>query len=170
MRKRLGIGAAALIALTGCGDSTPKAGEETPAAKVAEQVAAVKIDPGMWETSHEIVSVEAPGVPPGALKQMIGKQTSVRNCVTPEQAANPQADVVAQKQNGCTYRDFSMAGGRISGTMSCAAGPAGTVESAISGTYGPRAYEMDMEMKTDAAGMTMTIKARTSGKRVGECA
>src|SRR3546814_18556128 len=66
--------------------------------------------PVAWEATNEIVSVSAPGVPAEALSQMIGQKTTARNCITPEQAAKPNANFLAVQENSnCTYQDWSMA-------------------------------------------------------------
>ena len=137
---------AALLALGACGDKNGEKSGNMSAGEVADQLAAVKIEPGEWEATNEIVSASAPGLPKEALAQMIGRKTTARNCVTPEQAAKPDANfLAAQKNSNCSYRGFSMQDGKIAGTMTCQGG--------------------DMPGK-----MVMTMKARTTGHRVGDCA
>ena len=113
-------------------------------------------------------------MPPEALRQMVGQNTSVSNCVTPEQAARPSANfLAAQKDSNCTYRDFSMKSGRMTGTMSCAApGMPGSMVMTMEGSYRPTSYEMKMDMQSSGmpGGMNMKIRARTTGKRIGDCA
>ena len=65
-----------------------------------------------------------------------------------------------------------MDNGRMTGTMTCTGGQMpGSIEMKMDGTYGPESYDMMMDMETSGlpGGMTMTIKARTTGKRVGDC-
>jgi hypothetical protein len=104
---------------------------------------------------------------------MVGQKTTVSNCVTPEQAARPSANfMAAQKNSNCTYQDFSMEGGRMTGTMTCSGGQVpGQMEMAMEGEYSARSYDMNMDMNAKGmpGGMTMTIKARTTGRKVGEC-
>ena len=170
MRSRL-FGAAALLVVAGCGDS--QSGRNMSAEDVADELASVKIEPGQWEATNEILSAEAPGMPPGVLEGMVGKKTTTRNCVTPEQAAKPDANfLAAQKGSNCSYQDFSMSGGRMTGTMTCRGGETpGKMVMAMSGEYGPTSYDMTMDMKTSElpGGMSMTIKAKTTGKRIGDC-
>lgn len=165
---------AALLLLAACGTKEQTKGEDMTAEEVAGQLSEMKIEPGQWEATNEIISASAPGLPADALKQMVGQKTTVRNCITPEQAERPNANFLAAQENSnCTYQDWSMDGGRMKGTMTCAGGAEmadSTIVMKMDGTYGEKSYDMVMDMETKMPGdMTMTIKARTTGKRVGEC-
>jgi hypothetical protein len=133
----------------------------------------MKIEPGQWEATNEIISATAPGVPADALKTMVGQKSTVSNCITPEQAAKPSANfLAAQQSNNCTYQAWDMNNGKMTGTMTCeGAGMPGKVIMKMSGDYGPKAYDLNMDMNTTGlpGGMTMNIKAKTTGRRVGEC-
>ena len=161
-------------ALAACG-SEPEAETQgnMTAEEVADELSGMKIEPGQWEATNEIISASAPGVPADALKSMVGQKSTVSNCITPEQAAKPSANfLAAQQNNNCTYQDWNMDGGKMTGTMTCeGGGMPGKVIMNMSGDYGPTAYNLDMNMNTTGlpGGMTMTIKAKTTGRRVGEC-
>jgi hypothetical protein len=163
--------AAALLLLAAC-DRAEKGAQQSPE-QVAEEMAALKLEPGQWEATNEILTASAPGIPPEALRQMVGQKTSVSNCVTPEQAQNPSANFLsAQKDSNCSYQDFSMKGGRMTGTMSCSRPEMpGRMVMKMEGSYRPASYEMNMDMSAEGmpAGMTMNVKARTTGRRVGPC-
>ena len=160
--------AAVLLALAGCGGAE-KDGNMT-AEEVAGQLSGMKITPGQWEATNEILSVTAPGMPADVTKQMLRK-TTVLNCITREQAENPDANfLAAQRDSNCTYQDWSMSGGRMSGTMTCSGeGAPGQMKMQMQGQYAATSYAMDMTMQATGAGMDMTIKSRTTGRRVGEC-
>jgi hypothetical protein len=163
------LGAAALLALAGCGEMERNMSAE----EVADKLASVKIEPGQWEATQEIISVEAPNMPPGVLDGMVGQKTKVSNCVTPELAAQPDANFLAAQENAnCAYENFSMSGGEMKGRMVCQGGETpGRMEVELAGEYGSTSYDMTMDMKTSGlpGGMGMAMKARTTGKRVGEC-
>jgi hypothetical protein len=167
------LAAAALGAIAACNKEEPKKGPQT-AQDVAKELSAMKMEPGQWEATNEVISASAPGVPEAALKQMIGQKTTVSNCVTPEQAARPSANfLAAQKDSDCTYQNFSMDDGRMTGTMTCSGGNVpGKMVMKMNGRYDPTSYDMNMEMDASAmpGGMTMTLKAKTTGRRVGDCA
>ena len=117
MRTRLICGAVAIIALAACGKSEEKAGKQTPE-QVAKEMSSLKMRPGQWEATQEIVSASAPGMPAEMMKQMVGNKTTVSSCVTPEQTEKPSADFLAgQKNSDCTYENFSMENGRMTGKM-----------------------------------------------------
>lgn len=170
---RYPITAGLLLALVGCGGQPAEQDRNMTAEEVADELSDMKIEPGQWEATNEIVSASAPGMPEGILKQMTGQKTTVSNCITPEQAAKPSANfLAAQQNNNCTYQDWSMEGGRMTGTMTCQGGEMpGTVVMKMQGNYSPTRYDLDMDMNTTGLpnGMTMTIKAKTTGRRVGEC-
>jgi hypothetical protein len=171
--RRLLLPLALAGALASCG-SEPETGDgNMTAEEVAEELSGMKIEPGQWEATNEIISVSAPGVPANALKGMVGQKSTVSNCITPEQAAKPSANfLAAQQNNNCTYQDWSMDDGKMTGTMTCeGGGMPGKVVMKMAGDYGPTAYNLNMDMNTTGlpGGMTMNIKAKTTGRRVGEC-
>jgi hypothetical protein len=170
---RYGLFAAALV-LAGCGGQQPaEADRNMSAEEVAEELQGMKIEPGQWEATNEIVSATAPGMPGDIMKQMVGQKTTVSNCISPEQAANPQANfLAAQQNNNCTYQNWSMTGGRMTGQMTCEGGQMpGRVVMTMNGNYSPTQYNLDMDMNTSGLpnGLTMNIKAKTTGRRTGEC-
>ena len=164
---------AALLSLAACGKSEEQKGGKQSAEDVATEMSALKMEPGQWEATNEILSATAPGLPPQALRQMVGQKTTVSNCVTPEQAEKPDANFLSgQKDSNCTYQDFSMQGGKMTGKVSCTGGqmPGKTVMT-MDGSYTARNYDMNMTMEAQdmPGGMNMTIRARTTGRRTGEC-
>jgi len=163
--------AAAALTIAGCNSADAPKGKQD-AAEVASEMKGMNLRAGQWEATYEIVSIDGAGMPPEAMAMMKGNKTSVRNCITPEQAAKPDADFMAgQKDSKCEYRDWSMRGGKISGTMSCAIEGQGEMVMAMDGSFTRDSYDMVTEMDNPGLpdGMTMKIKSRTSGKRVGDC-
>src|SRR3712207_6207476 len=106
MRVSLCIGATALLVLASCGGSEDKTdSKDASAPKTASADASgMKLDPGQWEVTMETLSMEAPGMPKEAMAAMGGGQKmTVKNCVTPEQAEKPSADLFSAKQDAnCT--------------------------------------------------------------------
>lgn len=164
---------AILILVPACDKAAEEQEKTLSANEVAAQLASVKIDPGQWESSTQIVSATGP-LPKDVLQRMVGQRTTASNCITPEQAARPSANFLAAQQNSdCTYQDFRMEGGSLSGRMTCTGGQLpGKMVTAMNGTYGPQGYDMTMDMETAGlpGGAAMKIKARTQGRRTGECA
>lgn len=161
----------AFLLLGACEKERP-AEPEISANEVAAQLASVKVEPGQWRSTTEILSAEGP-LPQQALQQMRGHKTEVSNCITPEQAKRPSANFLAAQQGSeCTYQQFSMQGGKLSGRMTCTGGQLpGKMVTVMRGDYGPSGYDMTMDMETPSmpgAG-PVKIRARTRGSRVGEC-
>src|SRR3546814_16882727 len=76
---------AALLPLAACNlfDEPKGEGEDMSAEEVAEQLSEMKIQPGQWEATNEIIPASAPGVPEEALAQMVGQKSTVNNRIPP---------------------------------------------------------------------------------------
>ena len=160
------------LSLAACSKEPERKAGTVAAADVAAEAKKLKLAPGEWETTTLITDMQVPGLPADAMKAATGTRTTTRNCVTPEQAARPGADMLAGTKDGnCTYQRFSMANARIDAAMTCAPAAApGKVAMTLSGGYSPTAFDMGMAMKTNLPGDTaMTMRAKVTGKRVGEC-
>ena len=113
---------------------------------------------GKWEVTIEM---EMPGMP-----MKMPAMTSTQ-CVTPEEAADPQKAAPPQGRGrgnqDCKISDYKTDGNKVSWSMKCE-GP-----QAMSGTgefvYAADAYTGTMKM--DSGGRAMMMKY--SGKRLGDC-
>lgn len=164
------------LLLAACGDKpgdAPTNGSMTKA-EVKAAVDKVQLKPGQWEgrfTVQDIDLSNMPGAPAGMKDQMksMMSQTSLKYCVTPQEAANPSGEMFSGQENkNCTYQGFAVSGGSVKGQVSCKA-DGGTMTAAMSGTYGGEAYAMDMDMKMAGGpdGTAMAMKARSEGKWIG---
>ena len=162
------LGLAATLAA--CSDEAPEAGNMS-VNEVAAELANVRINPGYWESTSEVLNVTAPNLPREVQSRMKGPPQSSRHCISEEQAARPDANFLATQRDNCAYRDFAMREGRIQGTMVCSGGEMpGEATAVMSGRYDPDSYDMRMRMEMDGpAGATMIIETRASGRRVGDC-
>lgn len=142
----------------------------------ASAVAQVSLRPGRWESTMKLDKLEIAGLPPQArdamAKQMGAKQmgaTSFSHCLTPEQAARPNADFFQKGASGCTYDHFTMAGGAIDAEMSCKPG-SGPTHMKMQGGYGPENYNLSVSSRAEMQqGMTMDMVLTITSRRVGEC-
>lgn len=142
-------------------------------AKQAQAAGPLRLTPGEWETSVQVIDMDMamPGMAPQAHAEMkksmmASASRTFKSCMTPEQAEKPGAGTLTGKADGrCTYRNFTMANGRIDGTLVCTDPRGGEMKQTIAGTFTPTSFALDSAL--DTAGMKM--KARTSGRRVGEC-
>lgn len=169
------------IMLAGCNK-----GVEMKNASADEVAAATKnanfIKPGKWTNTSEVIAVNLEGMPPEAKemadamsKSMVGRKNSFESCVTEEEAKKPNGKMFAGNDKGnCVYDTFSMGGGKFDAVMTCTpTGGPGKINMTMKGDYGDEAYSFDVEMKVagspDAPESMMTIKAKNSGVRKGEC-
>lgn len=173
--KRLAMAATALLGLAACGgaEEVPEA-RNMSAEEVAAELSGVRIEPGLWEATSEVVDVRAPNLPVQVREMMMAQAgTTVRNCITPEQAQRPDANfLAAQQDSNCSYQDFAMRGGKLTGTMVCTGGELpGEMRAQMEGEYGPERYDMQMTMQTSGMpeGADLTIETRTTGRRLGPC-
>ena len=175
------VGLGALLA--GCSDQPgEKAGDiaATDAMSKAEVKAAVdkvQLKPGEWEGRFTIKDIDLsamPGAPEGMETQMknMMSQTSLRYCITPEEAANPSGRMFAgQNDQDCTFAGFEASGGTVKGQVSCKAED-GRMNAAMTGTYAADRYAIDMDMKMDGGpqGASMAMTARSEGTWIkAEC-
>lgn len=140
---------------------------------VQKQLAKAEVRPraGRWLQEVKFLSIEMPNMPEEAKAMMQRGGDTVHSgytCLTPEQAAKPDASMFAQAAKGCTYDHFKMGGGTLDAKMTCTEGPQRQV-STMKGTYGEEAYDLVLDMSADMMGQPMRSKMSLKMKRVGEC-
>jgi len=143
------------------------------AAEVAAELRGLGIEPGLWEVTSAVIDARGENLPREAQARMKSHRRTIRNCITPEQAARPDANFLARRQGGeCSYRGFRIEGARMRGEMHCTGGRLpGAMTTSMDGQYGPRRYEVRMHMVSTGmpAGANMIIDTRTVGRRIGAC-
>jgi hypothetical protein len=159
----------AILLLAACG-SQDKAGNG--AAAKAGGGATIALAPGQWETIVEVTGLNITGGPrlPGGMTPPLPPPTTVRSCLTPEQAARPNANFLSGsgEGGGCNSENLSMAGGSIQGTITCSSAGA-TIRTTINGRFGTDSYETESQSRITSNGMTMETTGRTRSRRVGDC-
>ena len=173
------------LSIVACGPGGQPLAESNDAGSGAGAASAVGLEPGFWETRVEVLNID---VKPIETAQGTFTPTEVshsppqtnRNCVTPEQASQPfkrfLTGGVASGQ--CNTARFSMAGGRISGSVVCE-GQGERSEYSLDGRYTPISYDVTTIAKTrlttpGQAGlsqmtMPMDVEAKVTGRRLGNC-
>ena len=117
---------------------------------------------GRWEmtTTMEMTGVQQK-MPP----------MTVTQCITKEQAADPQKLVPQPQQGGqqndCKVSDFKSSANQITFTMKCTTPQEMTGNTEI--TYGENTMNAVMKMTMSRGGQTMEMTTRTTGKRLGDC-
>jgi hypothetical protein len=124
---------------------------------------------GRWEMTTQMEMAGMPagrGMPP----------MTVTQCITKEQAADPQKSLPQPPQRGgsqsdCKVSDFKSSGNKVSWTIKC------TTPNEVDGTgeaiYGDDTLEstmtMNMQMARGGQTMPMQMTIKTKGKRLGDC-
>lgn len=130
----------------------------------------MQIQPGEWETTFEMVNIEAPNMPPemaAAMKQNIGQKTTSRTCITPEEASGGEF-MTTDSDAQCTKEGISFAGGRIQGSMTCT-GEEGRATITMTGQHSGTSYDMRSKVVSANESGNLTMETRVTGRRLGEC-
>lgn len=165
--------AAAVLALAACDNADVKAENES-AESVARKVADadIRLEPGRWESTMTLEKIEIGNLPAAAkaaMEEQKGKPQTFATCLTPEQAAKPDASFFQNGAEGCTYKHFNMADGKIDAEMSCKPG-SGPTHMTMQGTYGSDQYSMRMQSEVEMQpGMPMKMAMSIASRRTGDC-
>ena len=124
------------------------------------------VQPGLWEIAATVDTVDMPSAPPAVAKMMQGKTTTIRHCITPEEASRGPQDIL-KANKACTFTRYSMAGGRLRFEMVCKQN-GGTMSAKTTGAFTPTSFvAKGRSVITGAATMTMT--STSTGRRLGPC-
>lgn len=144
-----------------------------------------RIQPGMWEYEVVATAVEAPGLPAEALQQAqagLNQPQRSRECVTPDNAANPLREVRDQltRSQGvaCQTSGDTFAGGVIRFRATCrnSAGTGGQVQLTLDGRFAAITLLADVALDADipnpnGSGMqSVRTRGTIKGRRIGACA
>jgi uncharacterized protein YceK len=170
----------ACIVLSGCGSKeeiSMKNASVEDTAKAADAV--TQLSPGQWDSVIKIVSVDMPGLggansvaSQAVTKRMIGQEQKSSQCITPDQAAKPPADMLAGGAGGadCRFDHFDLKGGTLSMQLQCGkTGEPGAMVMTSAGPFSGDSYGLDTQMTMNSPAGKMKIMATNSGKRVGPC-
>lgn len=133
---------------------------------MAPVTAQAQIQPGQWQATSKVQSLDMPGAPPQVAKMMNGKTTNMSYCITPEQAAKGPQEMLKQNPS-CHFTKYLMAGGRISTEMTCAQ-KGGTMTAQANGSYTPTSFSMTSNTVMTGK-MSMKMTSSSTGRRVGPC-
>jgi hypothetical protein len=179
----VGAGLLAALAVTGCKkESAP--GQPKSIAEVAQQAAGMpKPLPGLYRSTAELVSLEAPGLPAGAaaqMKQMMASRAAPRDfCLTGAEADKGYEERVKKLAGrpDCHFDHYSAVAGKLDAQLTCTGGgdgAQGAVRSVLTmqGTMAPDGSDVTLAMAQSGAqlpggGMKMTMHVKSA--RVGDC-
>jgi hypothetical protein len=118
---------------------------------------------GKWAVT---MTMEMAGMPAGM------PPITTTQCITKEQAADPQKSVLQQPQRGnqqsdCKVSDYKVAGNKVTYSMKC------TTPQPMDATgeilYGDNTYDGTMTMNMARGGQSMAMTMKYSAKRLGDC-
>jgi hypothetical protein len=124
------------------------------------------VEPGQWEMTVTIDSIDMPGAPPMIANIMRGHKMTIRHCITPEEASRGPQDVM-KSNNSCAFTRYSAVGGKLSSEMVCKQ-PGGTMTVENEGTFTPTTFTASGRSVT-TGGRAMSTTSTSSGHRIGEC-
>lgn len=128
-------------------------------------IAAQPIDPGQWEFTNTVTAVEMPNAQPGLIQAMIGKTTTVRHCITPEQAKAGLA-VSFKPKPECTLTNPDSSGATLDTTLVCKANDGAVLTMTTHGTVTPDSFTGTSQV--DMAGaLHMTQHSTVTAHRTG---
>ena len=164
------------VACSSNGADTDGDGEISGEEAAAEmEGAAANITPGQWEATVQLTEFDMPDMPEemrGMMQEQMGQARTSTSCITPEEAAAPEANMFGEDDD-CTYSEFDMSGGTILIAGSCQSeGMPGAMTMRMEGSYTPTTYDMTMNMTMDSGPMgPMTMAGEVSGRFLGpDCA
>lgn len=169
----LSAAALALLSLGACKKEGVVAKDES-VESVAKKVAAseVKPRPGRWESSMKLARMDMPGMPPQmkeAMSKRMGTAQTFATCLTPEEAAKPEAGFFQKGASGCKYDHFVMSGGRIDAAMTCERQGRG-MKATMQGSYGEDVYDITVKSQTEMQpGVPMAMEMSIASRRTGDC-
>jgi hypothetical protein len=124
------------------------------------------IAPGLWEVEVTIDSMDMHNTLPAIAKAMVGTTTRVRQCVTPEAAAQGPQELMKTSPD-CVLPRYEASGGRLNAEMVCRKG-ASTLTATSTGAFTSTSFSTNTTSRLGGA-MPMTMYATSVGRRLGEC-
>lgn len=132
------------------------------AASIVVLAQAPRID-GRWEVKSEM---NMPGM------SMKMPATTSTQCITKEEAADPQKQVPPQGRGGaandsCKVSDYKIVGNKVTFNVKCDGPQPSTM--AVAMVYGVDKYDGTMKMDMARGGQPTSMTMNYTGKRLGDC-
>ncbi len=168
----------ALLAATGCKDQTAPSGPKSMAEAGAESAGLPRPLPGLYRSTVELVSMEAPGLPPQMAEQMkrsvAARSSGAEFCLTPAEADKGYEERVKKLAGRpeCSFDRYNAAAGTLDAQLTCTGEQGMKSVMTMKGTMTPQGSDVTMAMDQSGSqlpggGMKMTMHVKS--ERVGEC-
>lgn len=172
------VAAIAALALAGCKDSEGPAQPKSMAEVAEESASLPKPLPGLYRSTVELLTMEAPGLPPPMAERMKAsmarKSSGTEFCLTAAEAEKGYEERV-RKLSGrpdCAFDRYAATAGQIDAQLTCKG--EGGMKSTLSmkGAMTPTGSDVTMAMiqsgdQMPGGGMRMTMQVKS--ERVGDC-
>lgn len=180
-RLAISVGAAVfLLAACSSGENAAEKDASPGGEAVADAAApaAIKLQPGEYETTTKVLEFSIAGVPQSQIDAMKGAMSGEierphRYCLTAEQAAGGPTKMLSQmRQGNCQTSDFRSAAGSVHGKMQCTFEGGAAAASTFDGTFTSDSSSLTFESDQQMAGMGANgvhMKMKVDTHRVGEC-
>ena len=166
----------AMLALAGC--KKEAAPDQSGVGSIAAPAAMPKPLPGLYRSTAELVSIEAPGLPAGAeaqMKQMMASKAAPHDfCLTGEEAAKGYEERVKKLAGrpDCHFDHYSAVAGKLDAQLTCTA--QGGLRSVLlmQGSMAPDGSDVTLTMDQSGAQMpggSMKMTMRVKSARIGDC-
>lgn len=169
---------ATCVTVAACNRGSQVDERNTSVAEVANRVRESRadqnfVDPGLWEQTVTLVSVEAPGMPPEArasMQQAMNQPQVHKACLSAKEARSPREDFFTGKDRNCRYEHFKWGAGKIDLRLECEH-PNARQMMELAGTYEPRRYSLTMTATNEGKRPEeqLVMKMRVDAKNVGPC-
>ncbi len=180
MNHRILLAAAiSILPLSSCGGAD-EAGSDAAGGLSGEEVAdraseAIRLEPGQYRATAELVSIDIPGAPAQVLdmmkQSMSGQNTTSEYCLTPEEAAKGYEEMAKNSADSqCNVKRFDVDGGDIDAEMTCKSAGGEDARMILAGTGTPTSSDMTMTMEMAIPQMGKgTMVMRAQHQRIGDC-
>lgn len=128
------------------------------------------IQPGEWTITSKPVELTVPGVP-GFLLGMAKKTRTEKRCLSPAQAQQGIAALIAPKKaKTCTLESRDVAAATVRQVYACRAKDGRVVRATLTGRYDASSFAGRFEMAGDTAKGAMRVVVDQSARRTADAA
>lgn len=168
----------ATLALAGCKQEAAPAGPKSMAEVAKEAAGLPKPLPGLYRTTVDVISVDAPGMPPQMaerMKEAMSRQSAdSKFCLSSADAEKGYEERVKRLagQPDCAFDRYAATGGKLDAQLTCK-GEQGTKSVlTMTGTMTPGGSDVTMSMDQSGSQMpggSMKMTVQVKSERVGDC-
>lgn len=119
------------------------------------------LQPGVWLIESRVRELDAPGVP-ALLAKTLARPTTVRHCLTAEEAAQGPERLLSAGRSGCRYTKLHLQDGKLDASFQCP----GDTHAEMTGVYTQTSFRALNRLRT---GASVAVVAEVTARRHGDC-